>query len=128
MASDRNFRIFAATDVIGGDVMNIKYQYEWLVVEPLAPDFADPCFAVVALSHGGTPRLCWLVPQRYDGNGRFCKAGAPDQTIAVDPFGWGFGRGDIDTGVFLLGRLVDQSRPPIATLTSLGLYRPRAAA
>ncbi len=119
MVSKRNFRIYAATDAIGGDVMDTKYRREWLVVEPLAADFAHACFAVIALSGGGTPRLVWLDPTRHDGNGRFCKAGSPRQAISVMPFGWHFSRCEVNDFVFVLGRLVDQNRPPIATLSSL---------
>lgn len=128
MATQRSFRIYSATDVIGGDVIDTRYQYEWLAVEPLAPDFSKPCFAVIALSGGGTPHLVWLEPSRQNGDGRFCKVGAPAQAISVKPFGWYFTRSNIGESIFLLGRLVDQERPPIATLSSLGLYTPRVAA
>lgn len=116
-STEHSFQIYAATDVIGSTSAGNKYRYEWLLIEPLADDFAEPCFAVIAAAPGGSPHLVRLEPRRHDGNGRFCKAGSPDQSIIVAPFGLYFPRNDIGAGITLLGRLVDQSRPSIVSLS-----------
>lgn len=96
----RGFRI-AAASYAGPPV-------RWFHLEPLAPDFTEPCHAVIAFP-GGHAFATDLVPSARALGGRFCRIGGPEQAIEAAGGSLCFARGHIGSAIHLIGRVVDNA-------------------
>jgi hypothetical protein len=106
-ASKSTYEILAFTDIIGGSWMSTQYAIELLKVDPKAP-LEENCLAVIKFRSGGA-FMTRYTTCGYDGNGRFCKRGSPEEMVYFGPLY--MARKEInDDMMHLVGRVVGCDR------------------